>query len=181
MKQLTWAECAAQLKKGDRVVFAAEWDAYPHTFVPQGTTARVTNNELDGRYCSLALLPDDDKIRGDLADWEGEIILGWDIADPQAPESDGGWRSLVSPLAKDAELERLAKEARPLSDDEWGSERQIDAENAFGAALNKRLSRDEMLYLETYAERATTDEWVDEAESLLQGTSSGYVRWLEGR
>ena len=59
-------------------------------------------------------------------------------------------------------LETLAQAARPTSDDDWGSERQIDAENAFFAAAGD-LGAD----FEQFALKATSDEAIDEALRIL--------------
>lgn len=61
----------------------------------------------------------------------------------------------------------LAKAARPLDDDDWGSERQIHAQNAFFTEVEKRLSATDFAALEDYCMKATVDEMVDEALRLM--------------
>jgi hypothetical protein len=86
-------------------------------------------------------------------------------AGAQAP---GGMREQ---MIKDIqELERLAKAVRPINDDDWGSERQIAAENAFFDAVGMdengecRLGDD----FNCYCLQATVDERIDEALRLLR-------------
>lgn len=59
------------------------------------------------------------------------------------------------------ELRELATDARPTSDDEWGSDRQITAENKFCAALERYLKPAGWEHFEDYALKATTDEMLD--------------------
>lgn len=65
----------------------------------------------------------------------------------------------------------LAADARPLNDDDWGSDRQLEAENKFGEAVEQEFrSRGELEKLaawERYALKATTEETISEALRLL--------------
>ena len=69
-----------------------------------------------------------------------------------------------------AEIEKLAAAAKPLNDDEWGSERQIDAENAFFDAVKEMVSKEVFEGLESYCLKATTDEMI---EAGLQAVRRG--------
>jgi len=76
------------------------------------------------------------------------------------------------------ELERLAADARPRPRDpndpktfgandeekegDWGSERQIDAQNAFGDAVEAIVPADVFAEFEAYCLKATSDERIDE-------------------
>jgi hypothetical protein len=68
------------------------------------------------------------------------------------------------------DFEALAREAFPINEDEWGSERQINAENALFTALEAR-------YPETFGEasdfrmwalKATSEEYIEEAMRLVR-------------
>jgi len=55
----------------------------------------------------------------------------------------------------------LANSAHPINDDDWGTERQIDAQNAFfNAAEEMGLDMDDF---EEYAHKATAEEMIGEA------------------
>ncbi len=69
--------------------------------------------------------------------------------------------------AQMAALNTLADAARPVDDDDWGSERQIQAQNAFFVRVEELLPRDQMADLEAYCLKATTDEMVDEAMRVV--------------
>jgi len=69
-----------------------------------------------------------------------------------------------------AELERLAQIARPIDDDDDGSERQVEAANAFWYALG--FDKDEDALGKQFSEwslQATSDEALDEALRILRG------------
>lgn len=61
----------------------------------------------------------------------------------------------------------LANAARPTDDDDWGSERQIAAQNAFFIAVENEVSEADFSSLEDYCMKATVDEMVDEALRIL--------------
>lgn len=69
-----------------------------------------------------------------------------------------------------AELETLAADARPVNDDDWGTERQIDAENAFFAACAVALPADfkDGGDFSVFAHKATTGEMIDEALRIVR-------------
>lgn len=60
-------------------------------------------------------------------------------------------------------LEQLGKDARPRSDDDYGSIRQVNAENIFFAAVEEHRpgALDDDYFF--WALKATTDEMIDEA------------------
>jgi hypothetical protein len=60
-----------------------------------------------------------------------------------------------------ATLHQLAKEALPLEDIEWDSERQIGAENRFFIEAEKILSESDFQRLEEYCAKATTEKESD--------------------
>lgn len=71
--------------------------------------------------------------------------------------------------AKMAEFERLAQDARPVDEEDWGSERQVDAENAFYDAIgftDYDIALGEGF--RDFVHKATTDEGLDEALRLLR-------------
>jgi hypothetical protein len=71
----TWLELSRDLKKGDRVVFATDWDIFPETIVVAGTTATVVENSLNEMEPTLIVLPDDEVIRRALRYWDGEVYV----------------------------------------------------------------------------------------------------------
>lgn len=67
------------------------------------------------------------------------------------------------------QFEALASAARPINDDDWGSDRQINAENAWFDAVCLDLDSARIVELEDYALKATTTERIDKARELLFG------------
>jgi hypothetical protein len=65
-------------------------------------------------------------------------------------------------------LEALAREARPLDDDEWGSERQTQAQDAFFNFVKAHMHPRAYEDLEMWCLKATTDEMIDEATRRLR-------------
>jgi hypothetical protein len=68
----------------------------------------------------------------------------------------------------DETLYTLAHAARPLDQYDWGSERQVTAQNAFFNYVQQRMHPLAFAELEDFALHATTDEMINEA-----------IRWLE--
>lgn len=92
--QLTWRELSA-LAEGTRVRFVEPHDIFPITVVDVGTVGTLVENGLNEIYATAGVLPDDEKLRHDLADWHGEISLSPDHANA---ETEDGWDDL-SPVA----------------------------------------------------------------------------------
>lgn len=65
------------------------------------------------------------------------------------------------------DINKMAQEARPTSDDDWGSERQITAQNAFFVEVQRVLPKPLFEKLEAYCLKATVDEMIDEALRLI--------------
>jgi hypothetical protein len=65
-----------------------------------------------------------------------------------------------------ADFAELAAEARPKDDAEWGSERQIAAENKFFEKFHEAMG--DTPDFDRWCLKATTDEMIDEALRLLQ-------------
>jgi hypothetical protein len=57
----------------------------------------------------------------------------------------------------------LADSARPIDDDDWGSDRQVTAQNKFFIVIESLMSAEDFSDLETWCLKATTDEMIDEA------------------
>ena len=66
-----------------------------------------------------------------------------------------------------ADLNKLAALARPLDDDDWGSTRQIDAQNCFSKKSKKVLPANKFADLDSYCLKATTNEMIDHAIEML--------------
>jgi hypothetical protein len=66
------------------------------------------------------------------------------------------------------EIEALAQAARPLNDDEWGSDRQLEAENAFVNATRELMHPIAWEEFIDATLKCTTDEMVDYALKLLR-------------
>jgi hypothetical protein len=64
-------------------------------------------------------------------------------------------------------LTELAQAARCIDDTDWGSSRQVEAENAFFDAVRPRLSQRQWDDLEAYCLKATHDERIDRALELV--------------
>lgn len=58
-------------------------------------------------------------------------------------------------------LAELAADARCESEEDWGSERQVAAENRWGFALEQFLPADKFAAFESYALKATSEEFID--------------------
>lgn len=78
------------------------------------------------------------------------------------------WRRNDSdPWRSESEIMRdLASAARPIDESDYGSERQIAAQNRFYDAIMNRLSAEANESLDSYCLKATTDEGIDYALSL---------------
>lgn len=72
-------------------------------------------------------------------------------------------------LGRDRTMEQLAAEARSIDDDDWGSERQVDAENRFfdECRRHRPATFDDAGDFADWCLKATTDERIDEAMRLL--------------
>lgn len=68
-------------------------------------------------------------------------------------------KAALMPTIED--LRDMAQTARPTEDSEWGSDRQINAENIFCAALERYITPDGWSKFEDYALKATTEEMLD--------------------
>jgi len=65
-------------------------------------------------------------------------------------------------------LEKLGQAALPVTEDDWGSCRQIDAENDFLAAVQRVLPEDSWDDLYVYGLKATTEERIAYALQLVK-------------
>jgi hypothetical protein len=68
-----------------------------------------------------------------------------------------------------AEIEKLATAAKPLNDDEWGNERQIEAQNTFFDAIQQTVSEEVFEGLEAYCLKATVDEMIEAGLQAVRG------------
>jgi len=68
----------------------------------------------------------------------------------------------------DEKLYKLAQAARPLDQADWGSERQVTAQNTFFEYVESHMHPLAFAELEDFALKATTDEMIDQA-----------IKWLE--
>ena len=59
------------------------------------------------------------------------------------------------------QIEAMAKDAIPTTSDDWGSERQIKAENDFFDAVKEHLTDDEYADFQASCLKATAEEAVD--------------------
>lgn len=69
-----------------------------------------------------------------------------------------------------ADLEALAREAFPIDADEWGSDRQINAENKLFEALETQypVTFGEEGDFRMWALKATSEEYIEEAMRLVR-------------
>lgn len=127
---------------------------------------------------SFAYYPDgDDEAEGlrvyidafKASDREDEELDRFGFVIPDGDMTDFGTNdfAMIVSAVKDAlmptleRLRELALDARPISDPEWGSDRQIKAENKFCAALERYLTPGAWDKFEDYALKATTEEMLD--------------------
>lgn len=73
------------------------------------------------------------------------------------------------------DIETLIAQARPIDDSDYGSERQIEAENAVYLYVESVLSAKQFAAFEHYANKATVDERLDAALYVVNGD----VNWLD--
>lgn len=78
-------------------------------------------------------------------------------------------------------IERMADEARPVDEDDWGSERQVAAENKFNIAAENLMTPMQAKWWEIFGEHATSEERIDEALAILEGRSASFDAWECGR
>lgn len=76
-----------------------------------------------------------------------------------------------------SEIENLITQARPVSDEDWGSERQINLENKVWAHLDTILSEKQRDAFSNYCSKATTDEALDAALRVVRGEMEWLDRW----
>lgn len=170
MKRLSWYELACT-PEGTRVVFATSWDIFPEVVVPEGATAVIKENGLNEIWCAMLVTPDDTKIREALTEWKGDIAFH-PACDPGAEDAktDEAWNR-ESPLAlalrTKAELLGMARDAKCIDDDDYGSERQIQAFNAFTVAAGAHLNDEQNERWDAWSMKASSDEIVDEGLRLL--------------
>ena len=79
--------------------------------------------------------------------------------------SGEGWEFL--PEFDFEKISSLAPAALPITEEDWGSERQIDAEEAFLYAVRRILPEDSLDKLGNYGLKATTEERVAYALELV--------------
>lgn len=65
-----------------------------------------------------------------------------------------------------SKLEQMAKAARPIDDNDFGSERQVTAFNLFNIAASGLMTPEENDAWDAYSMKATNDEIIDEALRL---------------
>jgi hypothetical protein len=58
-------------------------------------------------------------------------------------------------------MKELAEKARPIDYDDLGSERQVEAFNAFTIKMEQILSKEDFERFEAFSMKATTDELID--------------------
>ena len=68
-------------------------------------------------------------------------------------------------------MKELAQQARPIDFEDWGSDRQIEAFNAFCLALEQTLSKKDFARLEAFSLKATTNEIIDYGLELARCAS----------
>lgn len=95
---------------------------------------------------------------------------GFALLKPSLSEQiDLMYRAALKALGRDRTLAELAAEARAVNEDDWGTERQIDAENRFFDEC-RRLRPSTFGDSGDFADwclKATTDERIDEAMRLI--------------
>jgi len=80
------------------------------------------------------------------------------------------------------EIENIIAQARPLNDEDWGSERQITLENEVYSYLEEVLTPAQLEAFENYANKATVNERLDAALYVVNGDVDWLLKWqlLEG-
>ena len=83
------------------------------------------------------------------------------------------WLKLEITYAPDSvDFDALAKNALPLDDAEWGSKRQIDAQNRFTDAVEAVLPTKEFDAYDSYCLKATTEEMIEEGLRLVKAAAA---------
>jgi hypothetical protein len=70
-------------------------------------------------------------------------------------------------MMTEQEFAALALAAYPRNADDWGSDRQYDAENDFFDAVCRELSNEAIITLEDFSLKAATEERIQKAAELL--------------
>lgn len=76
------------------------------------------------------------------------------------------------------EIENLIAEARPLSEEDYGSERQVNLENEVYSYLGTILSPEQYEAFSNYCSKATVDECLDAALYTVNGDVDWLAQWL---
>jgi hypothetical protein len=150
MRRLTMYECCG-LEEGAKVIWTET-----------GVAGIVKENGFNEIWSAMLIQFEDDK--------EPFHLSG---GDPGAEPGGEGWETWVklSPLSADLDpsIEVLAVLAAPVNDDEWGSERQVAAENEFFEAVEKAVSADVFEKLEVWCLKATTAEMIEAGLKAIKG------------
>lgn len=67
------------------------------------------------------------------------------------------------------DLLKLADDAKPTSESDWGSERQVEAENRLFDAIRDAATPEVFERLEAYCLKATTEEMIDAGVRVFEG------------
>jgi hypothetical protein len=154
----------SELKVGLRVITNAVIDIYPLNVWPAGTKGTVVEVETEDRWgeattqiLAHVLL---DAPYPCLAEWHNCLMV-WEVQD----EANSEARLSAFDVVEGERLFGLAQAARCLGDDDWGSERQQNAENDFFDAFHDAVG--DTHAFDAWCLKATTEEMIDEALRLL--------------
>jgi hypothetical protein len=156
---------APQYVESYRVYVPHGYDGKPYDPYQDGV---VIEKWTDGRYYIIDC--NDEQIHANL-----ELVE--ETANRLCGEN--GWIDESGNLTADAKtIDQLAVEAKAFTDEQWGSEEQIAAQNAFTERAERMMTPPAMRAFEIWCLKATTDEIIDEGLRLakLQPTMRP-VRW----
>jgi hypothetical protein len=73
-----------------------------------------------------------------------------------------------------ANLDELAAAARPIDEDDWGSERQIAAQNLFMTVATTAMGREWDEKFHDWCFKASVDEMIDRALLIVRALDAGF-------
>ena len=145
---------------GDKLALRDAFDAFNIDSFPAGAAGIVIAfDEINGDDC--VALKMDETFDG-LRDWNN-VLYVFRPDGPAETTIDLFEVVFMATQIRPPLIETLARAARPIDDDDWGTDRQIEAENAFFEAAGD-LGPD----FEAFSNKATSNEMIDEALRILR-------------
>jgi hypothetical protein len=164
---------SSEMTLGRRVRISQTIDIYPLGIFSIGLTGTVTQVAVDPDGNTPSWYVRLDEYRPELEEWDNELEV-W------SEDSDSGIAvslpSMFEVVSLDIDFAALAADARPINDDDWGSERQQDAERRFDEAFLAVMGGKLTDRHRVWCLKATTEERIDECMRLLYLNETGAIK-----